>query len=302
MNQFGVKKQALKDLAQTPDIPTLQVAGVRGDETSRTAVIGPRAVYWLGAELHGLHGEEFSAFGVRKEDGGVALAEVPEGSGAAKAGLQVNDLIQGINGLPVSDVDQFFNALVRSSSNPLKLKLVRNQQSEERTIAPAAYIEVEVAPAAGGFRKLPLPAPNTGKVAANPRTQNDPIASLTDGKLASGYGPVFGNGVDNGAYKMDLGRTRTVRAITSWSHYQNQHRGIQKLAVAALHILGRRPRRDQVLAAQQRPLYQLSAEVRQDAGVPAGLVRVQWLGTAGGRARHRYAVGRGLQLGEYRLR
>ena len=30
---------------------------------------------------------------------------------------------------------------------------------------------------------------------------------------------------------MDLGRTRTVRAITSWSHYQNQHRGIQKLTL-----------------------------------------------------------------------
>ncbi|HQX85968.1 MAG TPA: hypothetical protein PKV23_10800, partial [Aestuariivirga sp.] len=38
--------------------------------------------YWLGALLHGLEGEEFSAFGTAKEDGGVHLVEVPAGSAA----------------------------------------------------------------------------------------------------------------------------------------------------------------------------------------------------------------------------
>jgi predicted metalloprotease with PDZ domain len=35
---------------------------------------------------------------VRKEDGGVALIDVPEKSAAARAGLKVNDLIQAVIG------------------------------------------------------------------------------------------------------------------------------------------------------------------------------------------------------------
>ena len=40
--------------------------------------MAPAELFWLGAKLHELKGEEFSAYGTRKEDGGVALNEVPK--------------------------------------------------------------------------------------------------------------------------------------------------------------------------------------------------------------------------------
>jgi AraC family transcriptional regulator of arabinose operon len=44
-------------------------------------------LFWLGAPLHSITGEEFSAFGVSKDDAGVQLMKVPADSAAAKAGL-----------------------------------------------------------------------------------------------------------------------------------------------------------------------------------------------------------------------
>lgn len=41
---------------------------------------------WLAATVAALQGEEFSAFGVSSEDGGIHLVAVPEGSAAAQAG------------------------------------------------------------------------------------------------------------------------------------------------------------------------------------------------------------------------
>ena len=70
-----------------------------------------------------------------------------------------------------------------------------------------------------------------GTVTANQKTNNDPLKSLNDGKLAAGIGPVFGNGVRNGAYKMDLGAAKSVSAITSWSHNYKGMRGAQKLVL-----------------------------------------------------------------------
>ncbi len=223
MDQFGVKKPSLKALAKTPVIPTAAI-------DAKVAVIpssSPRKLFWLGAPLHGLTGEEFSAFGVSRADGGVQLVEVPTGSSAARAGLKSNDLIQGVNGRQVSGTGQMFAALNEAGDAPLKVRVVRNQQPSELSLPPVPFIATESAAAAGEFTKLALPKQATGVVTANQQTQNDPVSVLTDGNLARAYGPVFSNGIRNGAYKMDLGSVKPVAAITSWSFNQNGNRGRQ---------------------------------------------------------------------------
>ena len=217
MDQFGVKKPSLKAIAQSPEIPELR-AYLKSDGNAKAPVQKvPQAnkAFWLGATLQSLEGKAFSAYGVSKEDGGVALVVVPKASAAAQAGLQTNDLIQAVNGRKVSSVDQLFKALVAAGSTPLKLKVVRNQQTMELTITQHPYIENETASTAEGFTKLTLPRSAAGKVSTNQRTNNDPLGSLVDGQLSNIYGPVFGNGVQDGAYKMDMGKVQSVTAITS---------------------------------------------------------------------------------------
>ncbi len=226
MDRFGVNKPSLKAIAKTPVIPELRIhieePGNKGTKK--------HPVYWLGAALRGLSGEAFSAYGVSKEDGGVAFITVPETSAAAENGLHAGDLVQAINGRRVAGIDQFFGVMNKTGSAPLKLKVVRHQKVLTVTIARHAYIEIETAAAAKEFDKLPLPTSAPGKVSANRRTMNDPLATLVDGRLAKSYGPVFGNGVRNGAYKMDLGTVKPVTSVTSWSYSQDR-RGTQRVTL-----------------------------------------------------------------------
>jgi Right handed beta helix region len=126
MDQFGVKKPALKAIAKTPVIPALR--------TNEGPDANPKSqgfVKWLGAAIRSLQGEEFSAFGVSKEDGGVQLVRVPEASDATRAGFQDNDLVQQVNDMKVSNTDQFFAALQKAGKAPVKLRMIRNQQPLE---------------------------------------------------------------------------------------------------------------------------------------------------------------------------
>ena len=114
MDQFGVKKASLKAIAATPDIPVL---GDDEEEPVMRTSAAP-AMYWLGAKVHGLMGNEFSAYGVSQEDGGVALTDVPKESVAARAGFMANDLIQAVNGHKVSNARQLFAALAQIGRRP----------------------------------------------------------------------------------------------------------------------------------------------------------------------------------------
>lgn len=98
-----------------------------------------------------------------------------------------------------------------------------------RNIAGSSVV-IETAEKADGFRRL-MPRKQSFAVTANQRTNNDPIASLADGQLVRGIGPVFSNNVRNGAYKMDLGAVRPVSAIISWSHNWKGIRGFQKVVL-----------------------------------------------------------------------
>ncbi|VGO19712.1 PDZ domain-containing protein [Pontiella sulfatireligans] len=127
MDQFGVKKPSLKAIARTPVIPPLQVtqSEVRGKRKKGGAA--PKSMTWLGVTLTELSGEAFSAYGVSKIDGGVALSGVTKGSPAAKAGLLDGDLIQAVNGRNTPNATQF-NKVIRRVKGTVTLKVVRNQQ------------------------------------------------------------------------------------------------------------------------------------------------------------------------------
>ncbi len=225
MGQFGVKKPSLKAIAKTPVIPSVNTPG------GNSQVKAELAMFWLGAPLHGIVGDEFSAFGVSKDDAGVQLVKVPAGSAAAKAGLRENDLIQGVNGRKVSNIDQLFAVLNSTGSTPLKLRVIRNQKPEEISLSATPFIGTETASEAKGFTKLvPLPSKDA-IVTASEKTSNDPLAILTDGVLNEGYGTVFTNGIQLGIYKMDLGSTKAVAAITSWSFNQDNMRGRQLVTI-----------------------------------------------------------------------
>jgi len=221
MDQFGVKKPSLKAIAKTPEIPAVQMPG--GDSQANAEL----TLFWLGAPLHGITGEEFSAFGVNKDDAGVRLVKVPADSVAAKAGLLDNDLIQGVNGRKVSNTDHLFAVLNTVGGTPIKLRVIRNQKPVELALPATPFIGTETATDAKGFTKL-IPSLSKGAiVTASEVVGNEPLDILTDGILNEGYGPVFANGIHLGIYKMDLGTAKSVTAINSWSFNQNNKRGRQ---------------------------------------------------------------------------
>ena len=148
MDQFGVKKPSLREIARTPDLTS-----PRQKKGSPPKQAAQRITKWMGATLRDLVAEEFSAYGVSKEEAGVALAEVPNGSKAARAGLQTGDVIQGVNGQAVSKLGQFAEKLKSIQSGPLELKLVRNQQVTELSLPLDKKLSQENEPSAGSKKK-----------------------------------------------------------------------------------------------------------------------------------------------------
>lgn len=221
MDRFGVKKPALKAIAKTPMIPSLTSAP--------QSVAGPWRAVWLGAPLHALQGEEFSAFGVTREDGGVQLVKVPEGSAAASAGLQTNDLVMALNGQPTPNTETLFVALLENADKPVELRLVRAQQLRTMRLAAIPHLIREQAADPEGFQVLKPGGRQQLRFTAVTATANEALAILGDGVLARNYGPVFPNGCADGAYLIDLGEVRTITSLTSWSYNQNGNRGRQRI-------------------------------------------------------------------------
>lgn len=246
MDQFGVKKPKLKAIARTPEIPSLETAKTRSKGQRRSPVHATQLqMVWLGATLRDLKGDEFSAFGVSKEAGGVAVAQVPKATVADKAGLQKGDLIQSINEKKVANTADLFPMVVDFAIHPnaknpegrnsgqteFTLNVIRNQKPIQLTAIPESAVVIETATEPNDFRRLLVPQSSAQKIVANQRTNNDPLSILTDGTLYRGFGPVFANTIFNGAYRMDLGEVQPVMSITSWSVNQGNTRGAQKLTI-----------------------------------------------------------------------
>lgn len=222
MDHFGVKKPSLKAIARTPIIPGLR---------SQMIAPGPVNSVWMGAKIRELSGVEFSAFGVSQATGGVALSNLPTGGALVEAGLKANDLIQGVNGKAVKTIAEFFSALCAGKSSRLTLEVVRDQKIIEIVVVRESFVEIEAASSVAGFKQLPVPSRSGLIFTSNLVTSNQALSVLSDGALAADYGPVFSNGVRNGAYKVDLGRNKPITAVTSWSYNQGGTRGAQKVTV-----------------------------------------------------------------------
>jgi hypothetical protein len=230
MDDFGVQKPELKKLARTPKLP--------GNEPSPRPIAqrAKQAVehVWRGATVRNIAGDEFSAFGVTKESGGVHLKSVPSNSDAAANGFKSNDLIQSLNNQPVKKVADLLRLQNAAAGKRLEIRFVRDQSPNLIAVDQYLFATSESANA-DGFKLIPLlPTKNVLPIAAlttQPATNNEPPQSLFDGTLARNYGPVFGNGVDGGLYKVDLGQRRDIKSINTWSFQQNGVRGPQHFSL-----------------------------------------------------------------------
>ena len=228
MDQFGVQKPELKKIAKTPALPGLQAA------VAETTPAKPRkTAYWLQASVKVLVGEEFSAFGVSRDAGGLQLLAIPAGSAAARAGLQKDDLLMTVNGRALKQLGDLAQAMNDADGNPLDVEFVRNQKRQKVQIAAYPVVAAEdsdngtfkLIPLADAAACLPIQA-----ITSMPGTNNEPLATLRDGKLAANYGPVFSNNTAVGLYKIDLGTTQELLEINTWSCSEGA-RGPQNLVL-----------------------------------------------------------------------
>jgi len=217
MDQVGVQKPELKKIAKTPELPGTQVAPVAGPapQKSRTTAC------WLQASVKALEGEEFSAFGVSRDAGGLQLVTVPAGSAAARAGLRKDDLLMSVNRKALKQPGDLAKAMNDAGGQPLEVEFIRNQQPQKLKVDAYPFVVAE-ASAEGTFKTLPLAdaavVVRFQAIKSTPDTKNEPLATLQDGKLAANYGPVFGNGTPVGLFKIDLGKAQELLEINTWSY------------------------------------------------------------------------------------
>ena len=221
MDRFGVQRPRLKAIARTPELPG---AGSPPHAIAGPASRAPVIHHWQGARVRDLTGEEYSAFGVSRESGGVRVVDGKVGE------IQPGDLIQGVGGHPVRNLAELLQRQNAAAGLPLVVGIVRGQRPQEVRLEAYTFVGGETGEPQGG---VPLRALTT-----RPATTNEPVASLSDGRLAKTYGPVFPNGVAGGAYKVDLGGPVNVARITTWSFNQNGNRGPQRFAVFGSNATG----------------------------------------------------------------
>ena len=130
MDQFGVQKASLKAIARVPVFPEPKMARSQAKVPAKAA----STVTWMDASVKAISGEEFSAFGVSKEDGGIHLVKVPATSMLAKAGFKSGDLVQKINDKPVKTVATLEQLTKRSKGKPMVIIFVRGQQEKSLTL------------------------------------------------------------------------------------------------------------------------------------------------------------------------
>ncbi len=124
MHDFGVRSPRLRSLARTPTLPKVTIAP---DFASPARPPEP-GYSWRGARVREIRGEEFSAYGVSREAGGVVFARLPESSQAFRDGFRSGDLIQSVEGKPVAGVAGLAEALARSGlGGECRVGVVRQQ-------------------------------------------------------------------------------------------------------------------------------------------------------------------------------
>lgn len=179
----------------------------------------PVKMLWQ-AQVRNIAGrDDRSAYGLAGQRG-VLLLTVPEGSLAARTGLQRGDVILACNGKEVRTVDDVLGLRDQAAGQKLSLTVTRNKKAETVELGDYPYLVMETQ-AAPTFKTVAL-APSSAVVPAKvfsggAPTGNDPLNALIDGKVVKGFGPIFQNGVIDGAYKLDLGAVRSIVQVNTFS-------------------------------------------------------------------------------------
>ncbi len=220
MDQFGVQSPRLRALAQTPVLPIPGVTVEDGPARDRCVV------HWFGAKIKNIIGlGEVSAAGLPGEIG-VSLIEVPPESKAANAGLKVGDVILKCAGRNTETFADLQHVWCRTPGR-VSLEIWRAQKSVVMDVTNDDFTGVEGVTVITESRDNPAfkridPVSETDLAqgispTVNVQIRNEPLATLTDGKLVINYGPVFANGIDNGMYRLDLGAVEAVSEIKTYS-------------------------------------------------------------------------------------
>jgi len=225
MDQFGVQKPALRALAKTPAFTRIAKNPQKKPPQDFHA--------WMGAKFKTVSslGEQ-SAAGLNEQSGAL-LIDVPDASLAAKAGLRKLDVILACNGKETKRAADLLAAVSAAAGEKLQLRIWRNQKVETLEVTDYIYVLSETR-SGTDFKTIPLALKNPAvTVTASEGTNNDPLGSLLDGALAKSYGPIFGNGIAAGKYKLSLNAAGPVTQVNSWSFNMGGNRGAQKFLLYA---------------------------------------------------------------------
>ncbi|MBN1417944.1 MAG: PDZ domain-containing protein, partial [Planctomycetes bacterium] len=154
MDRFGVRKPELRKIARAPRLPG-GPDDTRGAGTPAGMVV---VHYWQQARLKDLEGEEYSAFGVSKDAGGVAVQSAPPASPAARDGFKARDLIRSVNGKPVRRIADLLRMQNEAAGRPLAVGVLRGQKPATLRVEKYAFFVTETADAPEGFKLVPLAA------------------------------------------------------------------------------------------------------------------------------------------------
>lgn len=224
MDRFGVQRPKLKAIARIPELPKPAFASVT--PAPQPSSNRRQSYVWL-AHVRDIEGQgERSAYGL-PDASGILLLKVPASSPEAKAGLAMDDVIVACDGEPVRTVKDLIRYRNKSAGKPLSLTIIRKQTRLTLTVSDPVQVLIEDVGTAE-FNSIPL-LPARSLLAAKllsggAPTNNDPLECLMDGKVTNGYGPVFANGVENGLYKLDLGRVQRIAQVQSFSSGQTRSR------------------------------------------------------------------------------
>jgi hypothetical protein len=117
---FGVRNPKLRAQARSAPIPTLQKLSRIGSAP---------AAHWLGAEIRNIEGEEYSAFGLARDAGGVVILDAPGHSEAVRKGLRTGDVVIAIGNQRIKTIEDL-TRLVSLALPPIELGIRRDQTDQ----------------------------------------------------------------------------------------------------------------------------------------------------------------------------
>lgn len=134
MDEFGVRKLSLREIAREPVIPKLK-------SSAETSSARQRIV--LGATVKKLRGlEERSATGLG-EDRGLLVLKVPEGSVARAVGLRENDVLLRVGDRKINQLSQFQPAYLQTAADQqCEFTIFRDQR--EQTLSVPGLLSIRL--------------------------------------------------------------------------------------------------------------------------------------------------------------